>query len=171
MTFRQLIHADLDKGDQQWGKLGIDLSLGSLIDRTPTNQEMMFLPEYLMKGVDSGSINGHPLVDSKKILLPDVRPPQKASAFTPVNVTVALLLVIVAISFSRAKSAKRFLDLFDVALFFITGGIGCFLIFLWFGTGHDLTAYNYNLLWALPTHLVIYRLLCCEIKNGRENIS
>jgi hypothetical protein len=34
------------------------------------------------------------------------------------------------------------------------GCAGVLLLFMWFGTEHALCANNYNLVWALPTHLV-----------------
>jgi hypothetical protein len=42
---------------------------------------------------------------------------------------------------------------FDVIIFSVTGIIGLSLTFLWFATDHK-SAYNFNLLWALPTHIV-----------------
>jgi hypothetical protein len=43
---------------------------------------------------------------------------------------------------------------FDFLLFFVLGCTGVLLLFMWFGTDHQLCADNYNLLWAVPTHLV-----------------
>ena len=43
----------------------------------------------------------------------------------------------------------------DGMLFFLTGMLGFILIFMWFGTDHSMTKNNYNLLWALPTHIVV----------------
>ena len=48
-TFRNLIHTYLDKGGQYWSKLGIDLLLGNNLDEKVTNDQAMFLPDYLMK--------------------------------------------------------------------------------------------------------------------------
>ena len=42
---------------------------------------------------------------------------------------------------------------FDVIIFAVTGVIGILLAFLWFATDHK-ASYNFNLLWALPTHIV-----------------
>ena len=41
----------------------------------------------------------------------------------------------------------------DGMLFFLTGLLGILLIFMWAGTDHSMTKNNYNLLWALPTHI------------------
>ena len=49
----------------------------------------------------------------------------------------------------------------DVFVFVLSGLAGCLMLFMWFGTDHELCGYNYNLIWALPTHAIfgwiIYR--------------
>ena len=154
-TFRNMLHVCLDKGGQSWSELGIDLALGSLIDRKPTNEESMFLPDYLMKGFDSASVNGSVITKSKTVVLTSILKTKETEEFTPINTTVLLLVIISILTLLHKKWSNRFLDIFDLTLFFITGGTGCFLVFMWFGTEHDLTADNYNLLWAVPSHLFI----------------
>ena len=43
---------------------------------------------------------------------------------------------------------------FDVVLFGILGLVGLLFLLLWTATDHKAAAKNFNLLWALPTHLV-----------------
>lgn len=47
------------------------------------------------------------------------------------------------------------MDSLDGLLFFIVGLLGLLFIFMWVATDHSMTKNNYNLLWALPTHLII----------------
>src|SRR5258706_16163334 len=54
-TIRQLTDLYLDQ--QPWGDLGIDIGLGSTIDRKATPYEHMFLPDYLESGFDHAFIN------------------------------------------------------------------------------------------------------------------
>jgi hypothetical protein len=165
-TFRTMIHYYLDKGEQYWSKAGIDLLLGSLIDRQPTNKEVMFLPDYLMKGFDSAAEKGNPIVSSKKIIVPPANPADLSvpnalhketfgSQANPLTVMWLLMLTGTIFTFIKSDAARRFMKIFDIALFFILGGFGCLILFMWFGTEHDLCSQNYNLLWALPTHLII----------------
>jgi len=56
-TFRDLIHHYLDSGGQYWSKLGIDILLGAKLDKKVTNRQAMFLPDYLLKGFDSATVN------------------------------------------------------------------------------------------------------------------
>lgn len=155
-TFREMLHVCLDTGKLYWSKLGIDLALGSLIDRKLTNEEAMFLPDYLLKGYDSAFIDNIPVTLVKRpILRVSPEAEEEEPLFTPLNSTVFLLVLIVALTMLNKKGVNRFLAVFDVTLFLITGAIGCFLLLMWFGTEHDLCANNYNLLWALPLHFFV----------------
>ncbi len=52
----------------------------------------------------------------------------------------------------------------DVVLFSLLGLLGLLILFLWAGTIRTWTKENFNLLWALPTHLPAALLLL-----GRKN--
>ncbi len=167
ITFRDMLHNYLDQGQQYWSKLGIDLLLGNGIDRSPSNKEAMFLPDYLMKGLDSASVNGEPLVRGKRILLAQIDPdtgqplPPGAPAPStsmdwlaqPLTATTALLIFGIVMSLLRGPRDSRFLGLLDTGFFMLIGGIGVLLLAMWFSTEHVLCANNYNLLWAWPLHL------------------
>jgi hypothetical protein len=47
----------------------------------------------------------------------------------------------------------------DRALFLIAGFAGLVICFLWFVAEHTVTNYNWNLLWAWPTHVVAVAVL------------
>jgi len=151
-TFRQAIYQYLDKNDKPWSKLGIDILLGQKCDGVMTAEQMQFLPDNLMKGLDSA---GHQLVLSHESLYPVANETGKKSIFNPLVVFSVLLVVIAALSQLKNKWVQRFLQGFDGILFFVTGLLGCILIFMWFGTDHSMTKNNFNLLWAWPTHLII----------------
>ena len=53
-TFRNLIYQKLDK--HPWGKFGIDLALGSVIDREATPKEYTFLPSYTFDSFKTAQI-------------------------------------------------------------------------------------------------------------------
>ena len=153
--FRQLIHAYLDKGDKQWGKLGIDLLLGAKTDAVMDNREAMFLPDYLLKGVDSARIGVKHVVRSKYDLMFYGEENGTKNFFTdPVFIFSVLFIGIVVISFSKNTRLRGILNRFDGFLFFMTGFTGIVIFFMWFGTDHITTKNNYNLLWAWPTHAV-----------------
>jgi len=151
-TFRQAIYQYLDKNNKDWSKLGIDILLGKPCDGVMTAEQMQFLPDNLMKSLDSAN---HPLILSHQNLYPINTDNNKKLFFTPLVVFVLLLAVIMAISFSKNKFARMFLQGFDGLLFFCTGALGIILIFMWTATDHSMTKTNFNLLWAWPTHALM----------------
>jgi hypothetical protein len=150
-TFRRAIYFCLNRNDQQWSKLGIDILLGRPCDAVMTSEQMEFLPENLQKSLDSAD---HPFVLNENNPYTAIKRSYHNSYFSPLVVFSILLLVIILLDFSKNKFAQSFLQGFDGLLFFLTGAIGILLIFMWFGTDHSMTKDNYNLLWAWPTHAV-----------------
>ena len=154
-TFRQFIFEYMDYNDNQWVKLGMDILLGNKTDAVMNNREVMFLPDYLMKGFDKGSIGGKQIVTSTNNILNRSASHKQTNFLThPLFIFSVLLFAIVLLSFSKNNSLQRSLFGFDGFLFFTTGLTGCLILFMWFGTDHMVCRNNYNLLWALPTHVV-----------------
>ena len=158
-TFRNLIHVYLDRGGQQWSKLGIDMLLGKPMDKKVTNREAMFLPDYLLMAFDSSKLNGQPVVSEKKILLNYFDAYKTKSGITPLIVFGILFLLIAALSIFIFKRWNLFLKIFDFFFFVIVGLIGVLILFMWFGTEHAMCKNNFNILWALPTHLPVAFIL------------
>lgn len=157
ITFRDLIHEYLNKSHQYWSKLGIDILLGSPLDKKLTNTEAMFLPDYLLKGFDSTRLGGfafdRSLVLEKKEILKPVLKKSSDSLLSPFVVFSILFLLVFALSFM--KGTANLLSVFDFILFFSAGSLGLLLLFMWFGTDHPECKDNFNLVWALPFHFII----------------
>ena len=152
-TFRDLIYEYLDYNDKQWSKLGIDILLGSPTDAVMKPEQVMFLPDYLMKTFDSTTIDSRPLVSEKRQLFELNLSPATINYFThPLFIFTGIFLLIVLLSFLKNIFIKRLLIAFDGFMFFITGLLGILLIFMWFGTDHLMCKDNFNLLWAWPTN-------------------
>ena len=158
-TFRNLIHVYLDRGGQQWSKLGIDMLLGNPMDKKVTTREAMFLPDYLLMAFDSSELNGQPVVQEKKILLNYFESYKTKSGITPFIVFGVLFLLIALLSFFTRNRWNLFFKIFDFLFFIMVGLIGVLILFMWFGTEHAMCKNNFNLLWALPTHLPIAFIL------------
>lgn len=150
-TFRELIHVDLNRTGMYWSKFGIDILLGSRLDRVAQNEQTMFLPVYLAKGLDSTYLQSKYLVKSKAELYQSSLAENDKSFFTPFVVFTILLFLFIA--FASLKN-KVVLSSLDFLLFLSTGLLGILLILMWTGTDHALCKDNYNLLWALPFHTV-----------------
>ena len=152
--FRQAIHEYLDRNGKHWSKFGIDILLGLPCDAVMTPEQMQFLPDNLMKSLDSSSA-GHSLVGSEEKLYPVKEINDKDSFFTPFVVFSLLLVIIITLGFVKNRYARAFLQGFDGIFFFLTGALGILIILMWTGTDHSMCRDNFNLLWAWPTHFFL----------------
>ena len=154
-SFRDLIHSYLNKGGQYWSKLGIDMLLGSDLDELANNEESMFLPDWLLNGYDHATVNGKPVVTKPATVLTMPSPLNKGSWFRPVVVFSILFVLFAALTFVSGKGIRKVMQMLDFLFFFLLGASGVLMLFMWFGTDHYVCRNNFNLLWALPTHLVM----------------
>jgi len=162
-SFRQAIHLYLDKNEKDWSKLGIDLLLGARTDAIMSTTHSQFLPDNLMKSLDS-SQQQPTLVVSTKNLYPISEQTEESSLFTPLFIFSLLFSCILLLSFSSNHWIKIFLQGFDGVFFFLIGTLGFLLIFMWWGTDHSMTKNNYNLLWAWPTNIIAAFLMPSQKK-------
>lgn len=158
-SFRNMIHDYLNKGGQYWSKFGIDILLGANLDKKVTNDQAMFLPDYLMLAFDSATIQSQPLVNNKPVILRDPKMKISISWFRPEYFFALLAILILALQFSKSASTKRVLRVFDVFFFFLLGLLGLVILTLWIIRIDDSCRNNFNLLWALPTHLIVAPLI------------
>ncbi|MCJ7468576.1 MAG: DUF4105 domain-containing protein [Maribacter sp.] len=152
-TFRQLIHQNLTTNS--WSAFGIDLALGSVIDRTATPEEHLFLPNYVMRQLTTSKFENHSLALKKRVLYQSI--PAKTSnnfLITPLFFLLVFMGLTLTITYFDYKNKTR-RRWFDFTLFFITGAAGLVIFFLWFMTDHIWTVANYNILWAFPLNIVI----------------
>ncbi len=155
-TFRNLI--DEFVLPLPWADFGIDLALGAVIDRPATELEKQFLPTYMEQAFANATIveNGvsRPLVKQSRVLLEYPKEEAQQSLLNPLVIFWLLTLVFAALTFYGFKKGKMMKGL-DVALFGTIGILGLVVAFLWFFTDHSATAWNWNILWAFPGHLVL----------------
>ena len=156
-TFRQLIHQNLNVNS--WSNFGIDLALGSVIDRKATPYEHLFLPLYVYEQMKYTTLDGSPIVKSESVLL-DIPLATESPFFmlTPLFWLSLLLAVVVYTTYKDYSKQKRTRWL-DTMLFMVTGVAGILILFLWFFTDHLATKQNFNFLWAFaPNFLVAFYL-------------
>jgi hypothetical protein len=149
-TFRNAIHQYLNAGKQYWSKLGIDILLGAKADAVMTSSQQDFLPDNLMNALNQ--TKNISIVQSSKNLF-EIQKTANKVWFTPTLFFWLLLAFYILIAIPKNTFFIRLRTFFDFLLFFVTGLLGVILIFMWFGTDHSMTKNNYNLLWALPTHI------------------
>ena len=158
-TFRTLIQDKLHWNT--WGSVGIDIALGSVIDKQATPEEYMFLPSYIHDFFNSAMFKNSnaPLVKESKTIYEQklTRTPNTffSSPLFVFGLIGTLILFITYKDFKRSKRSKWL----DVTLFSITGIIGIVILLLWFATDHKATHQNYNLLWAFAINILVIKQL------------
>lgn len=155
VSYRSIIHDR--SGINSWGSFGIDLALGSLIDRELTTEELTFLPDYLYE-IISSSVNSEStsIVKEDKKIVEAMDSDQGFNLFGPFSFFLVISMLIIWVTYKNYRSQKRSKWL-DTTLFLFTGIVGVILLFLWFGTDHIWTKFNYNLLWAFPLNLILIK--------------
>ncbi len=151
-TFRDLIHEFLVVNE--WSTFGIDLALGSVIDKEATPWEHQFLPIYVYHQLEhTTKKDGTPLV-SKTAMILKSKPEEKNNLFilSPLF-WLGLTLIATSIITIKDYTSKKRTKWLDVVLFLATGLAGLLILFLWLGTDHTATAWNFNFLWAFPINL------------------
>lgn len=158
-TFRHLIQNNLNRNS--WGSLGIDLALGSVIDKTATPYEHMFLPKYIFEFFANATFSnsGEKLVKETHVLYKKTETKADNTFLTSPLATFGLIgLIILLITYNDYKKQQRS-NWLDVILFSLTGIIGVMILLLWFATDHKATHQNYNLLWAFALNILVIRQL------------
>ena len=154
-SFREL--TDLYLQEQPWGDFGIDVGLGLPTDKIATPYEYMFLPDYVEAGFEHATIlqkgRKEPIVKQTNIIYESLPEDHSPGFFQPLTTFILFLLVTLFISY-RDLRRRKITMIFDGVLFSILGFLGIALLLLWTATSHHAAARNFNLLWALPTHVV-----------------
>ncbi|MGB2315717.1 MAG: DUF4105 domain-containing protein [Flavobacteriaceae bacterium] len=152
-TFRALIRAQVEQNS--WGGFGIDLALGSIIDRVAPVDDHMFLPRYIHRFFEVAKFKNtnEPLVKKQEILNGQQLNVKHSFWSSPLFIFSILSFLILLVTHKNYKNNTRAKWL-DISIFSVTGLTGVLLLLLWFATDHTATAYNYNLLWAFAFNLL-----------------
>jgi hypothetical protein len=154
-TIREL--TDIYLKYQPWGDLGIDICLGLPMDKKATPYQYMFLPDYVESGFAHATIlhgsDTVPLVKERVAIFESRDEAHPHTLITPLLVFSAFFVLIAFISYRDIKRNKLSRGV-DITVYAVLGLLGLLLLVLWVATDHRAAAKNFNLLWALPTHIV-----------------
>ncbi|MDB5281681.1 MAG: hypothetical protein JWO06_756 [Bacteroidota bacterium] len=139
--------------DRPWVDFGFDLILGLPCEVIATPRSQTFLPDYLSKLFACASVDGQPFVVQTKTVL-NYPLPKIEAGFTPMHLTLLLLFLGIAFTLLELK-LKRHLYLFDFFIFFVAGLFGLLFLCMWLFTTHYSVPKNLNMLWMIPTHLIV----------------
>jgi Domain of unknown function (DUF4105) len=154
-SFRDLIN---DYSEQApWSQFGMNLLIGLPVDRQATPAQMCFLPDYLSRGFDHATINGKPLCQ-KIVTILSIPEQKQEVAFidkiTPVVVFGLLLVLFLIIGYVEFKQQQHYYWI-DYVLLFAVGLMGTLFFVIGNFTEHTTTQWDLNIIWALPTHLIM----------------
>ncbi len=137
-----------------WIKWGIHTILGQPGSRTATPYQYMFLPDYLLKGLEGATVDGSLLAAPVQTLFEEEKATPANPWYCSPLFIFSLFCIIIIYLLHRFRS-PHLLTSIAFPLFLISGLIGCLLVFLGGFTQHPITAPNFNLIWANPVNLLI----------------
>jgi len=163
-TFRVLIKPAFDFSP--WADFGVGLIMGYPTDNIASNKQKMFLPIHMMERFDMATYNDKPFIKAKHHLFTSSPKDISTPFYTkPIFIFTVLFVIIALISFINFKKNRHYYSI-DYLLFFLTGFIGIFFMFMWIGTRHSPTFENMNMFWAMPLNIIaLFFLKSKKIKN------
>ncbi len=160
LSFRTLMNREIHWNT--WGGFGINLALGSKLDKTANLQQYMYLPDYVYTIFKNSTVyfknQKKPLVKKEELLLDFPNRKQSLPLISPLLVFSIIALLGIFITYRDNKNQKR-TKWIDTILLITTGLVGFLIVFLWFFTDHSTTPNNFNVLWAFSPNLIIVFLL------------
>ncbi len=150
LSFRNMIDRYLF--NKHWERLGIDLLLGSPIDVPMKNEDVMFIPDYLRDGLAGATLNGQKIAAPVEHILPGAFEPKETINLPFIIFAIICIITMLGLSVPSMQVVGKIMS---SMLLFVTGLLGLLFIFMWLGTDHQSCQNNYNVLWALPTNLLL----------------
>ena len=155
-SFRSIIKPYLT--EMPWAEFGINLAFGDKTDTPIDVSETTFLPDYLQLAFVHATITygneTRPVMKSPDVLFAARESTESGWGLSPAWVFWMILVLLAIISLWEYNQEKNY-RLVDFLLFFAVGIAALILLLLWTATIHKPVVNNWNLLWALPTHLVL----------------
>jgi hypothetical protein len=150
LTFRDIINQYfyLD----HWTRLGVNILLGSKIDVKMSNADIMFLPDYLRDGVAGATVKGMKMSTKPEVILSGEPAKQAGVNWALVLTCMVAVLTIVGLTVPSLRVLGKVMG---ATVLLVSGLLGMLILVMWFATNHQGCSNNFNILWALPTNLII----------------
>lgn len=162
VSYRDLIHKYTGK-HLKWWCFGCDILLGARCDRDMTTQQYMYIPAEMMTIYDTSvTMCGQKISCQPDELLPQTFTPQE-TVFSPALFFMLLFLIVLILTLVGKHKGWKLVWL-DAVFFAVAAILSVLLLFMWFGSDHWCTKWNFNLLWANPLFVyLLFRLRkpCC----------
>jgi len=165
-TFRKLISKY--QNPYPWLKFGVDLLLGSPVDKKAPFRDRMFLPVEMQKELSEAVVNRSgkmiPLLQNPVIVLDFPVPSVKHHFLTAPWVVFSAVMILIIIMSSLIKS-KRGNRIMDLIIWFICSILAVMMVFFNFFTDHLELRWNLNILWLNPFIIICFVMLLIN-RNG-----
>ena len=158
-----------------WSEFGVDMLLGSEIDRPLRYRQEAFAPLYLMRMASKTVITDtagtvrpfvHPAV---AIADPDHQVDMGKPLFTPIEVACILAALILMLTLIGWYKEKRFW-LIDVLLFGVQGLAGTLIAFIFFLSEHPAVSTNWLILVFNPISLILLPFMIRSIRRRKPGM-
>ncbi|MBK7408876.1 MAG: DUF4105 domain-containing protein [Saprospirales bacterium] len=151
MTYRDAIGPYIAR--QPWVDFGIDLLLGTPTDQVADERGQMFLPDYLSDNLAYGRVDGARSLLGPRIQL--LEPTfDTTSTSKPYPAILFWILLPCFILLWLYSPNPRLTQVADVLFWVLFGLAGCLVAFMSWGTDHQATQHNWNILWLHPVGLL-----------------
>lgn len=161
-TFRETLYSKT--ASHPWYSFGIDLLMGSDVDKDATREELQFIPDNLMRDLENAFIvdaqgNRVPVVKETNVLVKENRPAvMRSSNFTPFNVALILLVLTFIVMLCEVRGKRLFWG-YDILLMLLQGLPGCLLLFMGLCSQHPAVDANLSMLLLNPLALIMVPLM------------
>jgi hypothetical protein len=136
-----------------WLQFGIDLLLGTPVDKKAGLRDRMFLPLEMQKGLSEALVNRNgkyiPLLQNPSTLL-EFDPPEIKKSWIISPMFVFSIILIAIIVFSATQRGRTTNKIFDIVVFSVFSLLAVLILFFSFVSDHQQTKWNLNIIWLSP---------------------
>lgn len=149
-TFRDIINKYFYY--KHWTRIGVNILLGSRIDKVMTNDDVMFLPDHLRDGLAGATMGRQPMSTKPELILEGSKPRPAGTDQPMILCYIMLVLTVLGNSTARLRLLGRIMN--GIVLF-VSGLLGIIILVMWFATDHQGCSDNFNILWAIPINILL----------------
>ena len=154
LTLRDLTDrcGPVDIQHKYWFALGMEIFFGYKADKVASNIDALYLADYLSDGMAGATMDSKKLCTNTATVFEEKIPWPSGPDEPFIVFLIALMLTVSGLFVKRLRKLG---SLMTILLLLVTGSVGCYL--LYFATSNVEPGWknNFNLLWALPTNLIL----------------
>ena len=149
-----------------WLLCGVDLLLGTPVDKKAGVRERMFLPLEMQKGLSQTVINRSGKMINllqNPVMLLDFDAPATKKTWITEPLFIFSIILIVVILLSATQKGKTTNQIIDITVFTLFSLLALLILFFSFVSDHQQTKWNLNIIWLSP--FIIMCLVSILIKK------